>query len=365
MKKIGLVTYFKSYNYGVWLQAYATEKFLENNMFDVEIINYANKYEEEKLKYSYKEGDKLYGYITSFIKSLLFGKVKYYRKGFKNNLDKYYHLSSVKYNDLNDLKEVTYDILAVGSDQVWNPKITSGLDPVFLLNFGKAKKKISIASSLGSKVLTSDECAVLTKSLSEFNSISVREKFAKEYLQKFVEKEIKVLADPTFLLNKEEWKNFGKQSSYFDNEEKYILTYFVSKDKYNEKNVELVKAYSKKMNLPVWAIQFSSFFSKGVDKKILGASVADFIALVNNAALVITDSFHGTALSINLQRNFVSCINTENPIRTQNLLKKMGLIERINMSIDNYTEIDYSRKYEVVEEYRNDSQNWLLRELNK
>ena len=31
MKTVGIVTYFKSYNYGVWLQAYATERFFEKD----------------------------------------------------------------------------------------------------------------------------------------------------------------------------------------------------------------------------------------------------------------------------------------------------------------------------------------------
>ena len=45
MKTVGIVTYFKSYNYGVWLQAYATERFFEKEGFDAYIINYANRLE--------------------------------------------------------------------------------------------------------------------------------------------------------------------------------------------------------------------------------------------------------------------------------------------------------------------------------
>lgn len=52
MKTVGIVTYFKSYNYGVWLQAYATERFFEKEGFDAYIINYANRLENQTTKVS-------------------------------------------------------------------------------------------------------------------------------------------------------------------------------------------------------------------------------------------------------------------------------------------------------------------------
>lgn len=365
MKTIGLVTYFKSYNYGAWLQAYATEKFLQNNGFNIEIIDYENYFESRKIKYCYKEGDRYLGYLSSFFKSLLFGKVRYYNKGFKRHISDYYRLSDKNYSDVSEMNKISYDILAVGSDQVWNPKITNGLDDVFMLKFGIAQKKISIASSLGSKELRSEDKKILIDALQEFSAISVREEFAKDFLQPHFNQKIKVLVDPTFLLNKEQWIKLSKKSKFVKTKERFILTYFVSKDKNSERCLEIVRSYSKKFDLPIWAIQFSSFFSKGVDRKILGASIADFIALMLKANLIITDSFHGIALSLNLNKNFVSCINTENPIRTQNLLLKMQLSDRINMDIKHYKEIDYLEVNQLIEKYRQDSQKWLLEELNK
>lgn len=366
MKRIGLVTYFKSYNYGVWLQAYATEIFLEMNGYDVEIIDYSNKYESNKLKCSYKENNKSLGYLTSFIKSVLFGKVRFYKKGFKNHIKEYYKLSKTQYENVEQLGKVKYDILAVGSDQVWNPDITNGIDEVFLLRFGDTKKRISIASSLGSKKLNKIDEGKLIAALESFDAISVREEFAKDILKNRIKKDIKVLVDPTFLLEKNVWINkLAKHSKYFDTEEKFILTYFVSKDKHSEKCIDLVRQYSDHFKLPIWAVQFSTYFSKGVSKKILGATISDFIALLLKADLIITDSFHGIALSINLNCNFVACINSENPLRAQNLLLKVGLLERINMIVQDYKMIDYSVINSLVEELRRDSQLWLLEGLEK
>ena len=96
--------------------------------------------------------------------------------------------------------------MVAGSDQLWNPLISGKLDPLFFLQFGKAKKRISIASSLGSYILTDSEKEIVRNYLKIFDSISVREAFAKNQLQSLTDKSIKVLMDPTLLLTKEFWK---------------------------------------------------------------------------------------------------------------------------------------------------------------
>lgn len=359
--KIGIVTFFKSYNYGVWLQSYATQQFLELQGYNAEIINYSNSYERKKSNISYREGDRTVGYLTSFLKSILFGKVRYYNKGFKKHIKECYRLSEIEYSDVSQMSDIFYDILVVGSDQVWNPKITNGLDKVFLLQFGKTGKKISIASSLGSKSLPLSDEKQLIHALQSFDGISVREEFAREYLQKKLGRAVKVLCDPTFLITRDQWiENVAKKSKYYSVQDKFILTYFVSNEKRKRNNINLINGYSKKFNMPVWAIQFSSYFSDGVDKKILGASMFDFIALILRAELVITDSFHGTALSANMNKNFIAIANTENPVRTQNLLSKIGLLDRISLPPDQYSDIDYSSVNEKMSTIRRDSQKWII-----
>lgn len=368
MRRIGIVTFFKSYNYGVWLQAYATQKYLLKNGFDVEIIDYTNPYDDNKLKYSYKEGNSMKGYITSFIKSFLFGKVRYYNKGFKRYFHEFYDLSNQHFSDVKDMNILKYDCLIAGSDQIWNPETTNGkLDMGFLLQFGNVKKRISYATSIGSNSVRSEDQKIFEQVFHSFNAISVREEFAARELQAFTDKNIKVVCDPTFLLDKEDWLEFSKLNATItiSDNVKYILTYFISSDKYNDRYINLVKSYSDKFELPVYAIQFSSYYSSGCDRKILGASIADFIKLINNAEIVITDSFHGAALSINLQKNFIAIENRANPVRTRYLLQQLEITDRIDMSEGEYTEIDYDHVTIKMEEMRMESKEWFLNAINE
>ena len=145
---------------------------------------------------------------------------------------------------------------------------------------------------------------------------------------------------------------------------KYILTYFISTDKRTERYKNMVESYSKKLDMPVWAVQFSRAKSTPCDKMILGASISDFINLINNASLVLTDSFHGVAISLNLNVNFVAINNQRNPERVRYLLDEVGLLNRIEMQADEYSKIVYDSVNKKLNSLRTDSQEWILNVVN-
>lgn len=148
----------------------------------------------------------------------------------------------------------------------------------FLLQFGQNIKRISMSTSMGSYVLKNTEEVIFRNALRKFSHISVREDFAKNQLKTLTDKEIKVLLDPTLLLNKKQWwDNFAKYSKYANKTEKYIVTYFVGGEKNKYKSA--VREYKEKLNLPVWTIQYSNYNWKESNKKILGASILDFYCI--------------------------------------------------------------------------------------
>lgn len=357
-KKIGIVTIHTDFNYGAVLQAVATQMFFENNGYDAEIIDYENKIISQQSKLSYKQEGKIKGYLITFIRNTLFGRYFYYKKAIKD-LDKYRKKSKEKYLTPKDFENLPYDILVAGSDQIWNPIISKGLDSVFLLKFGGACKKISVSTSIGSYVLNEIERNVFKDALEDFNCISVREKHAKEQLQPLVSKEIKVLLDPTLLIERSVWwENIAQNSMYATPKEHYILTYFVSgdKNKYRSKLSE----YADTLGLPVWTIQYSNYNWKESNKKILGASIADFVALIANADLVLTDSFHGVAFSVNMGTNFVALTNVENPVRVAEFLTTLGLADRIDMAAKDYKSVNFENVNKKLEIIRKDSIEWVL-----
>lgn len=95
------------------------------------------------------------------------------------------------------------------------------------------------------------------------------------------------------------------------------------------------------------------------------AGPIDFLNLIYNADLVLTDSFHGTAYSINFRKNFfVYQSNKNRDPRKKNLLNKFKLSDRMITSknsqqiISSYN-VDYSAINKIIETKVNESRNVL------
>ena len=358
MIKVGIVTVHRCFNYGACLQAYATVWFLRKQGYDAEIIDYTNDYEQRFLKLSYKENERLLGYVTSLLKNLILRKNKYYKMGL-GKVSEMYPLSKQRYRSITELSNVQYDVLVSGSDQIWNPCITNGLDSVFFLEFGHAKKRISIASSIGSSELTTEDKDIIRNALKAYSAISVREQYAKDQIQQLTSKEICVISDPTLLFKKSDWDTLIEKSKYSKVKERYILTYFVSPQKHNNDYQQRVKEYAEKYQLPIWTIQFGGYRWKISSKRILGASMEDFLSLIANSSFVITDSYHGVVLSAILNKDFIAFKHVDNPIRTEEFLKDLGLETRMNMKPKDYCPINYTRVNRILENKRIHASNWI------
>ena len=93
---------------------------------------------------------------------------------------------------------------------------------------------------------------------------------------------------------------------------------------------------------------------------------AEFLNLMYNSKFIVTTSFHGTAFSINFEKDFISLVNDQPTLdnRQISLLKKMGMEECLlvkNTTLDNLKlpRIDYTAKCERINELRQLSIDYL------
>ena len=99
----------------------------------------------------------------------------------------------------------------------------------------------------------------------------------------------------------------------------------------------IVKKISKKLRLPVVITKYNNkndIFNGFVKKYDTGP--CDFLSLIDNAALIITSSFHGTAFSLIYRKKFY-VLNGKTDNRISDILEKTGLLER---SIECITEVE-------------------------
>lgn len=371
MKKIGLTTIYSVPNYGSVLQAYATQEVLKKLGFDCHIINY--KYPN---LWHYSVGFQKPKIKSIFMQFLGIRSIHRKQKKLQTFKNRYFNLTK-EYCTLDDLRKENwneYDLVATGSDQIWNSRFLKG-DSAFMLSYLPDNiKRISIASSFASKSLPSQYIDKYKKYLSKFDALSVREQNGICIINNelSIKKDVKIILDPTLLLSKEEWLNLIPRSK-FRKEDKYILFYmwdyaFDPKPYIFKILAYLVEKYKYKV------IALEGYKKKkeacGVDMiDKTDASVNEFIDLFANADMVITSSFHGTAFALNFGKPLISIIpNDKGDDRQSTLLTNLGITQciiPINTELQQINpNYDTIQEQNILEQLRLDSTNWIKNNIN-
>lgn len=352
--QVGIITYQRAVNYGAILQTYALQNVIKELGYDVKTIDYRNQILEDrhkKMKFSSIKG------IKDLIKYFLLSKdVNKKHDKFRRFGDMYLNLSDPVYSqeDLARL-EKEYDLFITGSDQVWNYKI-NGLDSNYFLDFVENKsKKRTYAASFGISEIPEELKQNYKDLLMDFNNILIREKQGAEIISDLLSKESQVVLDPTMLLTKDKWLTFIDSDINYN--DKYILVYAFGNPK---KIKELALEISIKTGFRILWISTTPKFSKKI-KFIKSAGPEEFLTLFNNAEYIITNSFHGTAFSINFNKQFSTELLPETTgvnSRLEDILELFGLQERKILSTDSSiieSKIDYKKVNLKLEEEREKS----------
>lgn len=195
----------------------------------------------------------------------------------------------------------------VGSDQVWNPAASSTIEPYFLTFAPKdAKKSLMhpVSEFLKLKINLKRNTKLF---LNNINTISVREDSGIKLVKQLTGKDATQVADPTLLLSKQEWTNYMKL--YPNMPPRYILIYQLSD---SDAIVNLACRISSERNIPIFRIckrAFNVRKDRGINN-ILDAGPSEFLSLFYNAEYIITNSFHGTAFSVNFNKPFFTVVSS-------------------------------------------------------
>ncbi len=344
MNKIGIITIDKVNNYGAELQAFALQKKLEKLGYDCEIIDYLYyknwKFKDTNLSkpFAPMSGKEQLAYwlkyrLANFVLDKVFPlfhqatriRLKRFEKFHRENtkFSRPYHSMIKLYRTPPD-----YDTYVVGSDQVWNPSASSSIEPYFLTFAPKDAKKISYASSFGVSHIAPELQERFKKLLNNIDVISVRETSGVELVKQLTGRNAELVVDPTLLLNKQEWMPY--MQAYPNMPERYVLIYQLSD---SDAIVKLAKQIGIEKAIPVYRICKRAFHVKkdtGVIN-ILDAGPAEFLSLIAHAEYVVTNSFHGTAFSVNFHIPFYTVISSrkKNNSRMESLLGTLNLKDRL------------------------------------
>lgn len=351
--KIGITTYWRgTSNYGQVVQHWALQTILKKMGHEAFLIRYYPGYNHGLLKRWIKEYH-LADYARSLYSILKgnktpFNRIKHDRKrNFSSFRNKHLSVSPRKYYSLSDLQAQPplADAYITGSDQVWSQLLSNKENETYYLNFGATEvKRIAYAPSFSLDQYPINLVSKLNENLSRFNSVSCREYSGVEICRKAgYNNAIKVL-DPTFLLKKEDYIKLLNLSNTHAHRN-HIFIYSLNIASSEEIRWQELKAEVKNHVCVVTPSDgyFNGSELFGSEVEYSYGTVQDWLAEILNSSLVVTPSFHGIAISIIFEKDFIytplkgKCSIGNN--RIIDLLDDLNLTDRILTDDKSYSEI--------------------------
>lgn len=365
MKQVDLITIHLGSNFGSILQTIATVVTLQKLSCKVTVINYI----PDRCTWKRFILDHLDSWLH-FIKLFATFPIAIINKYiYSSYLKKYVTVSRPIYA-VDDFVRICpqADVYMTGSDQVWNSVHNEGLDRHYYFDgFSVDSVKIAYASSIGREVLDRKEYAEVKQMLSTYKAISVREASAKSLIESMGYSVTHVL-DPTFMLNREEW---GKFMSNRLVKQAYLLVYLP----YNihDRNLiyQSVHKIAKAKKLKIVTFSCNVIPENFADQTIFFANPGDFLSLMYYADYVVTNSFHGTAFSVNLNKQFCVYMPTHFGTRISSILELCNLQNCLLQSDEVISDdkmnvyIDYSSVNQILNRERERANSFLKKALEE
>lgn len=356
--RVGILTYHFSENYGALMQAYGLRQWLTEHGCQAEFINYHPRYVEDGGDFDRVLSPRLFrkNLKIAYMKTVNIQKKIFGDKRQSDLFEKFRNdVLNVQGERLEDREQVEnylasksgkFDFIICGSDQIWNASPQMGIDPVYFLAMqdGGAAKHISYAPSFGKGDVEQRYEDEIGNYIRQLDGVSVREFGGVSIISKISSLDAICVPDPSILLGdfsdliaKAEPVNSG-----------HIFCYALRS---GEGIREVAEQVSLAQSAPIYSPYNAHKRWREIGETIY-PSPAGWVASISKASFVVTNSFHGTALSILLRKPFltVGLLGKRSGLneRARNLLGQLDLMDRF---IEEYSS-------EVVSAKMADTINW-------
>ncbi len=352
MKTTAVLTEHRARNHDSCLQAYALQECLRDLGYESGIIDYRPRAVEDTfgvfIKSLHRECGRNPKRLAMFYaNTLLFSPLRIRREyKFARYRRQMYRLSRQHFERLTPAlaEQLSYDAYVCGSDQIWNPRITKGMDPLyFAAPFDPKARKLSYAASIGLSSLEEEDAKTLVELLTPMDTVTVREPSAQKLIQSLCDKPVEVVIDPTLLMDPARWFELIETRRPVNKE--YILVYSLKVD---EQMIAYANRLSQQTGLPVLFFDLRRRYGKHSLSKYT-ADPLEFLRYLHDAKYVVTNSFHGTVFSTIFEKQFV-CVPMEGTSsRMVDLLDRVGLSHRLLQDgLDIDAPIDYAPVRDIL-----------------
>lgn len=363
--KIGILTFHCAHNYGAVLQAYATQRLLADAGYEAEVIDYRPEYlvrPYRRFAFSRFIGKDLISTLRHMTSETLMVPLRISRySAFESFISGNLRLSE---RTVPGEMARRYDVVLIGSDQVWNRKITGGaFDGMYFGESDISKRYVADAVSMESDVLSAEDASYIKDHLGRFSAVSVRESHLATLLQEKCGCMAEHILDPVAQVRPQVWSELARPSGQ---KKPYVLVYRL-------RDHESIDTFVRKTadRLGAEVIEVTPFpDGRKLFKARQAVAVEDFLGLIAGASYVVTTSYHAMLFSVIFARPF-TCFRFGDgrDTRQESLLKSVGLEDRMipvgGMDVPADLSCDFTQAALRLDALRKRSSDFILNSLKE
>jgi hypothetical protein len=364
---VGIMSMQRIRNYGSFLQAYGLKRLLETLGCEVHFVDYhpgrclVDQGSSSSIPRSIAKISEVLKGPGPFSAKLAYAN---YKHRFDSRAWPLLGLSEEP-----DYRTEDLDLLVIGSDEVFNcvqsnPNV--GFSPDLFGASSKAKRTITYAASCGnttiSKLREYKVAGIVANWLGSLDAISVRDENTASVVHKLTGINPARNLDPVLA-----W-DFYSEENIPENpiQGRYMIAYAYSGRLTPDECVAL-RAYADERNLKVVNVGGV----QGCCDKFLNLGPFDVLAAFRGAECVLTDTFHGTILSVIAERPFSTIVRTQgygNAEKITDLLARLGLENRCVTSVSELESLldsspEWSPVIERIIKGRDATRNYLSEQV--
>lgn len=334
--KIGILNMqYSRHNYGALLQAAALEKCIRS------ILPNATVEHIDARPVSMKKPSmtiRLKALLRRYIGGLIGRAPKLPQAGnyevFSDFREQTLQLTSKSYFDYADVlgENWDYDLVIVGSDQVFRIKFIKSRAGIFFLRFlPDSCKRIAYAASFGVDEWEGaddpDFTNVIGEDLRKFDAISVRESSGVDICRNTFGLKAQHVLDPTLLIGRAYFDTIIEDAAIQVSAPNWSM-HCISED---APFISEVPSLARKFNKSLKDIYYKRIQHWPLPSRSIFSSVPEWLTYIRDTKeLVFTDSFHGVCFCILFEKEFlVFTSDRKGPGRISSLLAMLGLEDRI------------------------------------
>ena len=361
IRKIGILTFHASHNYGSMLLTYALQTCLKRQGYEAKVINYRS-FAQRALYPKPKRAN-----VDELLKNprLFFQNRSKWLK-FEDFMKTHY-TTTRECSWLHDLEAVIgeeqFDAIITGGDQIWNMNCRD-FSLAYYLPFDTPNvRRFSYCPSFGGMHYWKPQHygATIRNLLDNYDYVSVREKDAAKFLTELLGRDVPSVADPAFLMNRQDYEDLAGSEAIVKGDYLFYYTPW-----YPNRFSAFVSSYAKKQGLKVVVSNGGKMAGDGwVYQNDCGP--IEFLNLLKHSKVIIGESFHLAVFSMILHKPFY-VVTDQEEARMGGLLNSAGLSSRYVLTDKGFPqedeEIDWEKVDAFIEAERKTSFDFLTRALN-